>query len=148
MGIFSTTKPEKELRPSHRHWDEQLYKRLIDDTDQTTAILIWQSFRNALRVSLKEWQSAVERGDLAQIRQIAHKTRSSSMLLGFKDFALLSQNIEQDIVAQVDSTEMQADFQSWMAQAEATLLTLDTEPQGSLGQEPITFTKNGVDADR
>jgi HPt (histidine-containing phosphotransfer) domain-containing protein len=135
MGIFSAFKSSKEVRFTNHLWDQSLYRKLVDDTDDVTAGLIWQSFRNALATSLKEWKAATGTKDHAKIRQIAHKTRSSSLLLGFREFATLSQKIEQSLSASDMATEETiADLHAWAEQARLVLEVLGQEPQAIANQ--------------
>jgi HPt (histidine-containing phosphotransfer) domain-containing protein len=128
MGLFSAFKPTKEVHSNNHLWDQQLFRKLVEDTDDVTAGLIWQSFRNALATSLKEWKTAAAAGDYVPIRQIAHKTRSSSLLLGFREFASLSQRIEQHLADPSTGGEITADLNQWMDQARNVLEILGQQP--------------------
>lgn len=146
MGIFSTFRSSKPPSNPNRTWDKHFYTRLVDDTDTETADLIWESFRNALSESMREWRAAVAAKDFAKIKQIAHKTRSSSLLLGFREFATLSQKIEMSLADDPANPAIDGDLEQWSKQAAEAIEILDQQPATLLGQQPVAFAENGVDS--
>jgi len=147
MGILSSLRSDKSPNSPTQIWDKQFYTKLADDTDTETADLIWQSFRNALSSCMTEWKTAAGAKDYAKIRQIAHKTRSSSLLLGFRDFAALNQKIEQNLADNVANSDMDHDLKEWSGQAAGVIEILDQQPATLLGQQPVSFTEDSVDTD-
>ena len=133
MGIFSTFTKTKPVPATTQIWDKHFYTKLVDDTDDVTADLIWQSFRNALAGSMEEWKAAMAAKDYSKIRQIAHKTRSSSMLLGFKEFAGLNQKIEQYLTDNTTNPSMDEELSHWIDEATSVLEVLDERPKNLLG---------------
>jgi len=148
MGLFSSFKSGKVANASAQIWDSQLFMKLVEDTDDVTGTLIWQSFRSALEASLKEWKTAVIGRDYVRIRQIAHKIRSSSLLLGFREFAALSQKIEQSLGDGDPGSEIVYDLGQWPTQAQQVLDVLGEQPQALLGKQPIPLTEHRIDTDR
>ncbi len=133
MGLFTTFSKAKPVPPMAQIWDKHFYTKLVDDTDDVTADLIWQSFRNALADSAEEWKRAAVAKDYAKIKQIAHKTRSSSLLLGFKKFGGLNQKIEQNLSDNLANSDMDQDLMDWMDEVNSVLSILDQQPKSLLG---------------
>ena len=133
MGLFSPLNKTNQTRPTAQIWDKKSFFKLVNDTDDETADLTWEAFGKALADATKEWKFAASTKDINRVRQIAHKIRPSSLLLGFKEFALLNQKIEQDLTNNIAESGMDQDLSQWLSDANSVLQILNQQPKDLLG---------------
>lgn len=97
------------------NFDYQSFERLVEDTDEETALQILARFEESLRQGIGEMNDAVQSDNPDPIWKNSHKFAGTAELLGFVQYGTIARDISVRVKAQPDMEYHRDDVMDFIA---------------------------------